>query len=105
MMQGQVPLTEGPPRACESHRWGGWEGDPACRRAARRRIRGADRRCRTQADCVVVGTECDPHGVNRAAAARYRRWLGPCRGPGEGGCGGTRTAVCDDGCCVSLLGM
>ncbi len=94
------------PRACSAEPWGGWDGTPACRRAARRSIPGPHRRCEDDDDCVLVGSSCDPHGVSARVAARYQRWTGPCAGPGAGGCAGPSRAVCDSGCCVpDYLGL
>jgi hypothetical protein len=84
---------------CGSERWGGWEGTPACRRAARRSIPAAHRRCASDADCVLLGNSCDPHAVSRAHEARYRRWTGPCVPPGAGNCSGPTRATCAHGCC------
>ena len=92
-----------PARTCGSEAWGGWEGTAACRRGARRRIPGADQRCRSDDDCILLGTSCDPHGVSALAARRYDRWPAPCTPPGAGNCSGPTRAVCDHGCCMPDL--
>ena len=90
-------------RVCSAERWDGWEGTPACRQAARRQIDGADRRCQTDADCVLLGSSCEQHGVSSEAAARYRRWRPPCNPPNAGQCSGAQHAVCDHGCCIPAM--
>lgn len=91
--------------SCGRERWGGWEGTPACRAAARRTIPGVHRRCESAADCVRLGSSCNPHAVNRRFERRYRRWHGPCVGPGDGACGGPQGVVCSDGCCHPNSGL
>jgi hypothetical protein len=98
------PATDAAPAAargvCSADTWGGWDGTPECRRAARRSIPGTHRRCEDDADCALVGSDCDPHGASARVAARYQRWPGPCASPGGGNCAGPRRAVCESGCCV-----
>ncbi|MCB9598241.1 MAG: hypothetical protein H6719_36345 [Sandaracinaceae bacterium] len=93
------------PASCEPETWGGWDGTAQCRASSRRRVAGPHRRCETDAECVFVSEGCHPHAVHRRHAARYRRWSGPCTGPGAGACSGPGDAVCDQGCCVASLGF
>lgn len=99
------PPAPAPPAECSSERWGGWEGNPQCRAAARRQIPGAHRRCQRDDDCVFVAQGCVQHVVNRRYEARYRRWAAPCVGPGDGPCGYPSTVVCAQGCCFADSGL
>lgn len=100
-----APPAPAPPAECSAERWGGWEGTPQCRAAARRQIPGAHRRCQRDDDCVSVAQGCVQHVVHRRYEARYRRWAGPCVGPGDGACGYPSTVVCAQGCCVPDSGL
>jgi hypothetical protein len=88
---------------CSAERWDGWEGTAECRKTATRHIAGADRRCDSDSDCVLLGTSCDAHAASAKAASRYRAWPLPCTPPGAGNCAGPRRAVCDRGCCYPDL--
>lgn len=99
--------TREPPlgRSCSNETWGGWEGTPACRRAARRTVRGVHRGCRTDADCVLLGSSCEKHAVSTRFRRRYERWPSPCTPPGAGQCAGPSRAVCSHGCCYPDMGL
>jgi hypothetical protein len=84
-------------RACPDLRLGGYDGSPECKATADTPILGADRACRTNADCMRVGPHCAPFAIRRERSDAYTSF--PCTDPRSGQCPPPCAAVCHEGCC------
>ena len=96
------PRAEVPAASCATIAWGGWDATPQCAGIAAVIINGADRACRSHADCVLVGVNrCSAHSVNQAAIGRFQQYPPPCEHPLAVVCPQSPQFVaCHQGCCV-----
>lgn len=99
---GCAPSAPAAAQACGAVGWGGWDGDPRCAALAQRTISGADRACRTDADCELVhpGASCREQCAARPAIARLRAEPASCTDPAGGPCPPAH-ARCERGCCTT----
>lgn len=93
----RAPVVEKPAAVCADLRLGGYDGSPECKATADTPIPGADRACRTNADCMRLGPHCAPFAIHRARSDAYSSF--PCTDPRSGQCPPPCAAVCREGCC------
>lgn len=101
--QDAVAHAQAGPTSCPSITYGGYTGDARCAALAARPIRGIDRACTADADCVVLtnSAACEGRAVASAHASRYTALEPSCVPPMAGPCNPVR-ALCTSGCCATF---
>ena len=95
------PTTPAAPIAaavCADTQLGGYAGSPECKLTAETPIPGADRACRSNADCIRLGPHCAAFALRADRTDAYSST--PCTDPNSGQCPPPCAAVCREGCCV-----
>jgi hypothetical protein len=97
------PVVEAKPAAiCTDGFVGGYAGTPECKVTAETPIRGADRSCTANEDCIRLGPHCAPFAIRADRTDAFSSV--PCTDPASGQCPPPCAAVCRDGCCVIPAG-
>jgi hypothetical protein len=86
------------PAVCTDLRLGGYTGTPECKATAETPILGADRACRTNADCIRLGSHCAAFAIRGDRTDAYTAF--PCTDREAGQCPPPCAAVCREGCCA-----
>lgn len=87
-----------PAPICGDLRLGGYAGTSECKAIADTPIAGADRACRTNADCIRLGPHCAAFAIRHDRTDAYVTF--PCTDRASGQCPPPCAAVCREGCCV-----